>query len=194
MQTANKPQSTYLKAYSIAVLVSSLCVLFTFAFLPVFDRGTLHIFYIAVLIVAWRGGVGPALFTIAVGALTNVFLLMSPSFNAEITAEDWLRVGIFILASLFIAYIAYQLEQSKRDLQKSLETERESLARSRAVINSVNEALALVSPEQRIININQRFEEIFGIPRERVVGQLLSDTQTMFDQIFADADQSYELN
>ena len=118
---------------------------------------------------------------------------MSPYYNIGITAEDWLRVGIFVVVSLAIAGIADQLEKSKRDLQQALQAERAGQARMRAVTDGVDEALVLVSPDQRILDINQRFVDLFGVPAERLIGQRLEDTRTLFDQVFADADELYEL-
>ncbi len=182
-----------LAGYSVSVVVSLLALLLSFVFLPAFGRGIFSLFYVAVLLSAWRGGLGPAIFTMVVGALANVLLLVSPYYNAAITAEDWLRLGIFVLVSLAIAVIADQLEKSKRDLQKALQAERESQARIRAITDGVNEALVLVSPDQRILDVNQRFVEVFGVPVERVAGQRLEDIRTMFDQVFAKAGELYEL-
>jgi PAS domain S-box-containing protein len=182
-----------LQGYGVAVAASLLAAMLSFVFLPALERGIFHIFYLAVLVSAWRGGWGPALFTTAVGVLCNIFFLVSPYYHGRITAEDVLRVGVFVAVSLAIAFIADQLEKSKRELQQALQAERESRARIRAITDGVDEALLLVSPDQRILDINQRYAEIFGVPRERIVGQRLEDTRTFYDQIFADADGLYEL-
>jgi PAS domain S-box-containing protein len=182
-----------LSGYSLAVAVNLLALLLCFVFLPAFERGIFHIFYVAVLLVAWRSGRGPALFTTAIGALAQILFLASPYYNAGITAQDWLRVGIFIVVSLAITTIADQLEKSKRELQKSLQAERESQARIRAITDSVNEALLLISLDQRILAVNKIFLELFGVPIERITGQRLEDTRTLFDQIFAEEDDLYEL-
>ena len=182
-----------LQGYSVSVVVSLLALLVSFVFLPAFGRSIFSIFYVAVLLSAWRGGLGPAILTTAVGALANILLLVSPYYNVGISAEDWLRVGIFLVVSLAIAVIADQLEKSKRDLQASLQAERESQARIRAITDGVNEALVLVAADQRILDTNRRFVEMFGAPSERIVGQRLGDIRTLFDQVFAGADELYEL-
>ena len=182
-----------LEGYSVALAISLLAVLLSFVFLPAFGGSIFSIFYLAVLISAWRGGLGPALFTMVVGAFANIFLLISPYYDAGVSLEDWLRVGIFVIVSLAIAVIANQLEKSKRALQRALQAERESRARIRAVTDGVNEALVLVSSEQRVLDINRRFVELFGVPAERLAGQHLEDTRTLFDQVFAGADELYEL-
>lgn len=182
-----------LAGYSVAVAASLLAVLFSFVFLPAFERGVFHIFYIAVLVSAWRGGLGPALLTTAVGALVNILFLVSPYYNVGVSAQDWLRVAVFVAVSLAIAAIADQLEQRKRALERSLRAERESRARIRAIADGVDEGLALVSPDRRILDVNRRFVELFAAPQERLAGQRLEDVRTLFDQVFADAATIYEL-
>jgi PAS domain S-box-containing protein len=182
-----------LQGYSAAVAVSLVTVLLSFVFLPAFERGVFHIFYFAVLLSAWRGGLGPGLLTAGVGVLANLLFLVSPYYPAGITAQDWLRVGMFLIVSVAIAVIADQLEKSKRALQESLQAEREGRARIRAITDGVDEALMLVAPDLRVLDVNQRYVELFGVPRERIVGQRLVDTRTFFDQIFAEPDAMYEL-
>jgi len=195
-QTASSAQPwsfESLQGYSVAVVVSLLALLVSFVFLPAFGRSIFSVFYLAVLLSAWRGGLGPAILTTAVGGVANILLLVSPYYNVGITAEDWLRLAIFAIVSGAIAVIANQLEKSKQHLQAALQAERESQARIRAITDGVNEALVLVAPDGRVLDTNQRFVELFGVPMESIVGQRLADIRTMFDQLFAEAEELYEL-
>ncbi|MEZ4639481.1 MAG: ATP-binding protein [Caldilineaceae bacterium] len=167
-------------------------LLFSFVFLPAFGRSAFSIFYVAVLLSAWRGGVGPALFTTAVGAVANLLLLISPYYAAVIGAEDWLRTLIFVLVSCAVAVIVDQLGRRTHELHAALLAERQGQARQRAIADGVVEALALISPDQRVLAVNRRFGELFGAPPERVVGQHLDDTRTLYEQVFEDADALYE--
>lgn len=180
-----------LAGYSLAFVVSLLTLLVCFVFLPAIGPSIFALFILAVVISAWRGGMGPALLTTAIGALSNIFLLNSPYYNAGISATDWFRVAIFLIVSVAIAGIANQLEKSRRNLQKSLQAERESEALILTIIDSVNEAMILVSREQRVLDVNRPFTELFGVPEERLTGQRLEDTRTLFDQVFDDADNVY---
>jgi signal transduction histidine kinase len=181
-----------LQGYSVAVLASLIASLLSFVFLPAFERGIFAVFYIAVLVSAWRGGMGPALLTTAVGAAVNILFLVSPYHDLSITAQDWLRVGIFVVVSLAIAAIANQLEESKRDLQAALQAEQEGQARLRAIADGVNEALALIAPDRRVAAVNRRFVDLFGVPAKRVVGQRLEDVRTLYDQVFEEAETLYQ--
>ena len=75
-----------------------------------------------------------------------------------------------MVVSLAIVGIANQLEKSKQELQQALLAERAGTARLRAVTDGVDEALVLVSTDQRILDINQRFVDLFGVPAERPDG------------------------
>ena len=182
-----------LQGYSLAVVVNLLGLLLCLVFLPAFGRAIFSIFFIGVLLVAYRSGLGPALLTITIGALAQILFLQSPYYKVGVTAEDWLRVVIFVIVSVAIAVIADQLDKSRRELQRSLQAERENQARIRAITDSVNEALMFISFDQHILAANKRSQELFGVPVERITGQRLEDAGTLFDQIFGEAQELYDL-
>ena len=182
-----------LEGYSLAVVVNLLALLVCLVFLPAFERGIFSIFFLAVLLVAYRSGLGPALLTTAIGALAHILFLESPYYALGISAQDWLRVVIFVIVSIAIAITADRLKQSRQHLQVALQAERESQARIRAITDGVNEALVLFGPDQRVLDTNRRFAELFGIPPGQLTGQRLADLRTLFDQVFVDADDLYQL-
>ena len=182
-----------LQGYSLAVVVNLLGLLLCLVFLPAFGRAIFSIFFIGVLLVAYGSGLGPALLTITIGALAQILFLQSPYYKVGVTAEDWLRVVIFVIVSVAIAVIADQLDKSRRELQRSLQAERENQARIRAITDSVNEALMFISFDQHILAANKRSQELFGVPVERITGQRLEDAGTLFDQIFGEAQELHDL-
>lgn len=182
-----------LEGYSLAVVVSLLALLLSFVFLPAFENSIFSLFYLAVLISAWRGGLGPALLTTVVGAFANILLLISPYYNVGISEKDWLRMSVFVIVSLAIAVVADRLEKSKQALQESLQVERESRARIRAITDGVDEGIALVAPDGRILEVNRRFSELFGIPAERIVGNSLEDTHNFYVQVFENGGELFQL-
>jgi PAS domain S-box-containing protein len=181
-----------LQGYSLAVVVNLVALLLCFVFLPAFGGSIFSIYFLGVLLVANRNGLGPALLTITIGAIAHILFLVTPYYPVGVTAQDWLRVVIFVIVSVAIAVIVDQLDKSKVRLQRSLQAERESQAHIRAITDSVNEALIFVSLDQRILAANKRFQELFGVPLERVTGQHLEDTVTLFDQIFSEPDELYD--
>jgi signal transduction histidine kinase/DNA-binding response OmpR family regulator len=182
-----------LQGYSLAVFSSIVSLMFSFLFLPAFSTSIFSVFYLTVLVSALRGGIGPSLFTTAVGVLANIIFLFSPFHTIKISAEDFFRLGVFIIISVAIAIIVNQLEKNKKDLERALQLEQETEARIRAITDSVNEGLLLISKDQRVLDLNQQFVEMFGVPPKNILNQYLCDIQTMFNQIFSDSDELFDL-
>ncbi len=180
-----------LKGYTLAVVASLLALLIFIIFLPATGPSIFSIFYLAVLLSAWRGGLGPALLAIGVGASAIFLLLIAPAAGVRDIVADWFRLVDFVVVAGVIAFIAIQLEQSRQRLAQALQAERTGQAQLRAIADGVAEALALIAPDQRVLTVNRRFGEIFGVPVERVAGQRLEDVRTLYDQVFEDAAALY---
>jgi PAS domain S-box-containing protein len=180
-----------LKGYTLAVVASLLALLIFIIFLPATGPSIFSIFYLAVLLSAWRGGLGPALLAISVGAVAIFLLLIAPAAGVRDIVADWFRLVDFVVVASVIAFIAIQLEQSRQRLAQALHAERTGQAQLRAIADGVTEALALIAPDRRVLAVNRRFGEMFGVPAERVVGQRLEDVRTLYDQVFEDAAALY---
>lgn len=189
-QTGTQPLGA-LKGYTLAVVASLLALLIFIIFLPATGPSIFSIFYLAVLLSAWRGGLGPALLAIGVGAVAIFLLLIAPAAGVRDIVADWFRLVDFVVVAGVIAFIAIQLEQSRKRLAQALHAERTGQAQLRAIADGVAEALALIAPDQCALTVNRRFGELFGVPVERVAGQRLEDVRTLYDQVFEDAAALY---
>lgn len=174
-----------IRGYSAAVLLSLVSVAIALLFEPAIGASGVFIFYLAVLLAALAGGLGPGLLTMAVGAITGVLLLTTSGSEEGTDYLVWLQLGLYVLVATAIAVIIDQREKGKRELEKALVAERESQARIRAVANNVNEALLLVAPNQQVLDANQRFHEMFGVSLDRVVGRRLSQCLPLLEPVFA---------
>jgi PAS domain S-box-containing protein len=121
-----------------------------------------------------------------IGAIANVVLVIPPIGSLGLQMEDWLRLCIFLTVSLLIALVTDALERARRALDVSLVEKRRSEAELGSILDSVVEALALVAPDQRLIGVNRRFEEIFGQRGEEVVGRRLDELRPLVERVFAD--------
>jgi PAS domain-containing protein len=153
---------------------------------------TLH----AVTHVLWRlegvGACGPGILAGAVGLVANL-VLQVPPLGPGLGIDDWLRVSIYVAVSFLIALITDRLERTNSALAVSLAEQREQEAQTRAVVNGVVEALALVSPDNyRVLSVNHQFEEMFGVTAPQVIGQRLDELQSLVDRVFAEPGQFRE--
>jgi PAS domain S-box-containing protein len=82
-----------------------------------------------------------------------------------------------------------RLERTNAALTTSLNEQREQQAQTRAVVNSVVEALVLVAPDDhRLLSVNHQVEELFGISGSQVVGRTFDDLNSVVDRSFAQPD------
>jgi signal transduction histidine kinase len=151
------------------------------------------LFFIVVVVSAWYGGLGPAIVSMVISVVAIVPLYAPPIGESGFAIEDALSIGTFLIVSLVIALVTASREKASRALAGSLAEERRSEARNLAVMDSVAEALVLISPEQRILTVNRRFEELFGVPAAQVLGRRFDKVGTIVDHVFADPAKLDEL-
>jgi PAS domain S-box-containing protein len=91
-----------------------------------------------------------------------------------------------LAVSFLIVLITDALEHANRALSASLAEQRRSEAATRSIVDSVVEGLLLVGPDQRLLSVNRRCEDMFGLVSTQVVGRRLEDLRPLVDRIFAD--------
>jgi PAS domain S-box-containing protein len=178
--------------YGLAIGLSALALLFAWVFRPVFGTDAYAVFYLAVIISAWYGGLGPGLLSGVVGLAAQLVLEAAP-LGPGINIDDWLRIAIYVIVAFLIALITDRLEKTNFALEDALTEQRRQEAETRAVVNGVVEALALVAPDdQRVLSVNHQFEELFGVTAAQVVGKTLEGLQPIVERAFAQPDQFRE--
>ena len=165
--------------YGVAAGLSLLALLTSVIFYPAFGRSVYAVFYIAVVLGSWNGGLGPGLLATGIGAATIVLLPLSAGSGQGLQLDGWLSLCIFLTVSFLIALITDALDTA-------LARQRRSEAETRSIVDSVVEALLLVAPDQRLARVNHRFEELFGVAANQVTGRRLDELRPTMEQVFAD--------
>jgi signal transduction histidine kinase len=172
--------------YGVAAVISLLALLISIVFWPATGRVILSVFYIAVVLSAWNGGLGPGLLATGFGAAAAI--LLPRPVTGGFGVDDALNLCVFITVSVLIALITEALDRVNRALGTSLEEELRAEAEIRSVVDSVVETLLLVSPDGRIVSVNRRFEDLFGVPASQVEGRTVEELQPLVERIFAEPD------
>jgi PAS domain S-box-containing protein len=180
--TVEKMES--LKGYGGAIALSVAALAISWIFLPAFGSSVFAIFYVAVIISAWRGGLGPGLVAMAVGLLANILLLIPPFGHMGLGIQNWLDILLFLIVSVLLAFITAARERAYRALDEALHEQRRSQARIRAVVDSVADALVLVAPDGRFSIVNRAFEEMLGVPAEDIRDHTLEEVGNLLDRAF----------
>jgi PAS domain S-box-containing protein len=175
--------------YGMTVALSAVALLFAWVFRPVFGTDVYAVFYLAVIVSAWYGGLGPAVLAGVVGLLANI-VFQIPPIGPGLEIDDWLRVAIYVSVASLIVLITDRLDRTNSALAMSLNEQREQEAQTRAVVNGVVEGLMLVAPDdQRVLSVNHQFEELFGASRSQVIGRTLGELDPLVERVFAQPDE-----
>ena len=108
------------------------------------------LFYLSVLLTAWLGGTGPAVFAMLLGALAAAHFFILPEGTLWIQElPDMVQLTIFILVNCVATLLFYRV-QKQRSLAEKKSQENQSLTDSlREADNKKDEFLALLAHELR---------------------------------------------
>ena len=104
--------------------------------------GVSPLFFGAVAISAWYGGLGPGLLATLLSGLATAFFLFEPAYSLRIEWADLIRVGLFSLVAMLIGLLH---ESTRRAQERIIEATEQAVAANRAK----DRFLAVLSHELR---------------------------------------------
>jgi PAS domain S-box-containing protein len=111
MNASNKRQG-----YAIAVGLSLVVLIARYALkYPLGEQALLLPFALAVIVAAWRGGIGPGLLATAVGTLLGIFFLFPPHFSWAIAGIEYvLDAVVFAIIGVIVSVLCEALHAARR--------------------------------------------------------------------------------
>ena len=178
---AMRPQ---LRGYAVAVLAVGLALLVRLLLEPwIGAESPFLLFFGAVMLGAWFGGLGPGLLATALAAPTADYFFLSPVYS--ILVDDLgqgLSLVLFLLEGSFLSLLVANLRAARRQSEaRTLQSQRdqEDLRRSeerfRATFEQAAVGIAHVGLGGEWLRVNQKLCDIVGYTREELLGRTFQD-------------------
>jgi signal transduction histidine kinase len=112
--------------YGIAVLAFGAALLITQLLWPLIDPAATPLFFAAVMVAAFYGGLGPGLLATALSTWAVDFFFIAPFNTLEFTVANMVRAGVFMLVAIIISWLNAARKKLTDDLSER-NREREAL-------------------------------------------------------------------
>jgi PAS domain S-box-containing protein len=179
---ASARQPSVVLRYGVATAAAGLALLLTRLLLPALQEPVFALFFIAVLVSSWYGGLGPGLFTTALSALLAVYYVFPPIGQSIIAIDSVIRLGVEVAAALIIS----SLTAARRRLAATLDAQREQL---QITLASIGDAVITTDQQGRVTFLNGVAQSLTGWSLADALGQ---DIAVVFPIINAETRQSVE--
>lgn len=170
--------------YALAVLFVAAAAGIARLINPRIGESTAALFFAAVILSAWTGGLGPGLLATAIaGYVASAYYRLNPVGSLGIGWDDGLQVGVFVAVALLISSLTSMRQRAEVALQKSyaelearIQTRtgelRESEERFRLLVDGVADyAIVMLDSNGKIVSWNPGANRIFGFSNDQAVGQ-----------------------
>jgi signal transduction histidine kinase len=167
------PLSKTLARYALAALAASVAALATHLLSGIADAGLTPLFFAAVLLSAWYGGLGPGLFCTVLSGVAAVFLLVHRYPLRRQGVEDHiLRVLVFTTVALLTSSLHGAMKRAAEASRRAKEAaESASAAKSRFLAMVSHELRTPLSP---VLMVAEMLEQDPSLPPA-----MLKDIQTI---------------
>jgi PAS domain S-box-containing protein len=159
---------SWLLTYGVMLLAVIAALLLTGLLLPVFDPSVFTLFYAAVAVSAWYGGMGLGVLAIAFSVTTVLYFLIEP-----VSSFDFLSLNVlvqlitFSLVSFLITALSSELRTARRKAEKSLKLLQNSEMRfSRLAESNIIGVIVTNIKNGSIMEANDAFLKMVGYTRE----------------------------
>ena len=166
MPQSQRTQSTILR-YGVALIaVATALLLLTSPLSPLIKPTIFPLFFIAIMVSAWYGGLGPGLLAISL-SVAAIDYFFTPVVGVLIDMDALSRLALFVLVALLTTIVTAGWKRADQTL-------RESELRFRSVVQSTNDAVVIADGLGNIIFWNKGAQSIFGYDEAEVKAKPLT--------------------
>ncbi|WP_292711565.1 MULTISPECIES: ATP-binding protein [unclassified Nostoc] len=156
-----------LKLYAVALLAVGSALLLTLLLQPLLKSTIFLLFFAAVAVSAWYGGMEAGLLATALSTLAVSYFFLEPVFSLLVASLDSIiRLGLFVVVTTFISIVNSELRTAKQHLQMSLQKLQVSEAKFRKLVESNIIGVIVANMDGAIAEANDAFLRMVGYSQE----------------------------
>ena len=158
--------------YAVALLLVAASLLLRFLLQRwLGDNVPYLLFFPAVMVAAWYGGLGPGVLATATSTLAAMYVFLPPAGLAIAGAADSISLALFAAIGLGISWLNHQL-RSTEVAQRAAATLAASRAeRLDAIINTTVDGIIVIDTKGTIEAFNRGAQRLFGYSESDVMGR-----------------------
>jgi PAS domain S-box-containing protein len=161
--------------YLLAVIAVAAALIGSMELMPILQGLSFSLFFAAVMVSAWYGGLGPGLLATALATAASAYFFLPPTDSFAILAiGDIVRLGIFAL----VAALINTLTEARRRAEQATREQREWL---RVVLRSIADAVIATDTNGYVTFMNRAAQDRTGWKQEEVIGKPLTDFFKIID-------------
>src|SRR6266481_1630826 len=179
------PKARAIWGYGIAVLSVAAALIISQWPLLHLETAPVSLFFCAVMITAWFGGVGPGSLATALSALAFYYYFLPPIYSLAAKPGEIPRLAVFMVSALFVG----SLSAAQRSATELLRRARDDLKLTVQELRSTNEALQAESRERKRSEeeLRQAQADLARVNRVTTMGELTASLAHEVNQPIAAA-------
>jgi PAS domain S-box-containing protein len=159
-----------LAPYAVALLAVGSASLLTFLLYSQLFPTIFPLFFAAVAISAWYGGIESGLLATFISTLAINYFFMEPVFSHSVaTTDDIIRLSVFLLVTILISLLNTELRRAKQQLETSMQKLQASETRFTKLVQSNILGVIIADINGAIIEANDAFLSMVGYSQEDVL-------------------------
>jgi signal transduction histidine kinase len=180
-----KEKCSLLLPYGVAAVAAVLAMVLTAVLWPLLKPSVPSLFFAAVMVSAWYGGLGPGLLATALAAVAIEYFFLPPPTTPIDAVDDFLLLGVFVLVALLISSLTAARKRAEEALRRAHDGLEVRVQERTAELAKANEALrAEISERKRaeeekqklVHNLRERVKELTALHK---TARLLQDEQKL---------------
>ena len=172
--TSVMPRKPWSFQYGISVLVFCLALLLTNLLWPLIEPSASTLFFAAIMIAAFYGGLGPGLLVSALSTLAIDYYFFPPFREFELSVANTVRAGVFMLVATMTSWLNASRKRLMEDIRER-NRERETLLTQISGFNDeLRNEIAAATEELSMTNdsLLQTQQRLTRSEKMAVVGQM----------------------